>query len=113
MCLCGSCDYSALNEDIVRSRCGGGEVIYPFMYIFCETFSIFQFCIVFLFGFGEFLCCCDWFLIFDSLVASLYMGRACMMEHLSVMLFSVSHNNPISHVRFCAYLIHLTIDFWC
>lgn len=86
----------------------GWEVIYPFVHI---VVKVFHFCIVFLFAFWELLCLCDWFLTFDSLVASSHIGRICMMEHLSTMWSPISHNNLISHVRFCAYIVHLIIDF--
>jgi len=40
MCFCGGSDSLAPNEYIVRFRYGGGKS-YPFVYIFCENFSIF------------------------------------------------------------------------
>ena len=62
----------------------GVGVIYSFMYIFQEIFQFFHFRIVFLLGFRGLLFVCGWFLIFDNLVASLYIGRICMVEHLSI-----------------------------
>jgi len=79
--FCGCCDSSAPNEDIVGFRCGSGS-INPFVCIFVKTFQFFSFYMVFLLAFGRLLCLWDRFLIFDSLVASLYIGRIWMMEHL-------------------------------
>ena len=107
-CFCRS-DFVAPNEDIVRFSVGVG-IIYLFVHIFVNFFT---FCMVFLLDFKRLSWCCDWFSVFDSFVASLYMGWMCMMEHFSTIWSPISLNNSISHVRFCAYLVHLIINFWC
>jgi len=72
------CGSSASNEDIVRFRWGG--FIYPFCIIFVKISQI-------LYSFSWFrgcLCLFYWFLIPICLVASLYIGRICMIEYLSI-----------------------------
>ena len=43
MFFVGGYDLLALMEDIGRFKCGGGEVIYPFIHIFMKFFHFFQF----------------------------------------------------------------------
>jgi len=42
----GCCDFSTPNKDIMRFRCGSGEVLYPFEHIFVKIFG-------FVFGFSS------------------------------------------------------------
>jgi len=110
VCFRGCCYSSAPNEGFMRFRCRGGKSYTLFCIL---LWNFFNFSIVFLLSFMGLFCRCDQFLIFDSLVASSYIGQIYMMEHLSAMWSPVSYNCPILHVRFCAYHVHLIIYFWC
>ena len=61
-----------------------------------------------------------------GLVTSLYIGKICMIEHLVMVYFPIFiitssivygvlsnfQNNLISHMRYCAYLVHLNTNSW-
>jgi len=87
---------------------------------FCTYFLWFSYfceiCLIlysFLLALGMFVPFWVGFLIFNGLVASLYVSRIWTIENLSMVLISIFHNTSTSYVQCCAYLIHLNIDFWC
>jgi len=72
--------------------------------------KIFQFLYIWFWGC---FCIFDWLLIPICLAASLYISSICMIGHLYIVWFSAFYDNSTSHVRCCAYLVHLNINFWC